>query len=105
MQWIRGRLRGCCLCKCDIHFTVMKLFWVKLIERYMLGSNVRENTYICQTSGRPNGRSSSPGRGKNFLHIVQTGSLAHPASYPMARGGYFPGGKAAGAWSWPLTSS
>jgi hypothetical protein len=28
---------------------------------------------------------------------VQTGSEAHPASYPMDTGGYFPGGKAAGA--------
>jgi hypothetical protein len=28
----------------------------------------------------------------------------HPASYPMGTGGKFPGGKAAGAWSWPLTS-
>jgi hypothetical protein len=25
----------------------------------------------------------------------------HPASYPMATGGSFPGGKSAGAWSWP----
>jgi hypothetical protein len=31
------------------------------------------------------------------LHIVQTGSEAHPASYPMGTGGAFPGGKAAGA--------
>jgi len=25
-------------------------------------------------------------------------------SYPMDTGGSFPGGKAAGTWSWPLTS-
>jgi hypothetical protein len=32
-------------------------------------------------------------------HCVQTGSGAHPASYPMAIGGWLiPGGKAAGAW-------
>jgi len=37
-------------------------------------------------------------------HSAQTGSGAHPASYPMETRGYFPGGKAAGAWSWPLTS-
>jgi hypothetical protein len=37
------------------------------------------------------GRSSSPGRVKNFLH-VQTGSGAHPASYPMGTGGSFPRG-------------
>jgi hypothetical protein len=37
-------------------------------------------------------------------HLVQTGSWAHPASYPMGTRSSFPGGKAAGAWSWPLTS-
>jgi hypothetical protein len=41
----------------------------------------------------------------SLLHVVQTGSGAHPASYPMGTGGSFPGGKAAGARSWPLTSS
>jgi hypothetical protein len=30
---------------------------------------------------------------------------AHPASYVVGSRGSFPGGKAAGAWSWPLTSS
>jgi hypothetical protein len=48
-------------------------------------------------AGRPRGRSSSPGMGQDFspLHVVQTGSGAHPASYPMGTGGPFPGGKAA----------
>jgi len=32
-------------------------------------------------------------------HSVQTGSGAHPASYPMSTGG-----TADGAWKWPLTS-
>jgi hypothetical protein len=40
----------------------------------------------------------------SLLHRVQNGSWAHPASYPMGTGGSFPGSKAAGAWSWPLTS-
>jgi hypothetical protein len=31
-------------------------------------------------------------------------SEAHPASYPMGTRGSFPGGKAAGAWIWLLTS-
>jgi hypothetical protein len=31
------------------------------------------------------------------LHIFQTGSAAHPASYPVDTGGFFPGDKAAGA--------
>jgi hypothetical protein len=38
-------------------------------------------------------------------HRVQNGSGAHSASYPMSIRGSFPGGKAAGAWSWPLTPS
>jgi hypothetical protein len=37
-------------------------------------------------------------------HRVQNGSGAHPASYPMGTRSSFSGGKAAGAWSWPLTS-
>jgi hypothetical protein len=37
-------------------------------------------------------------------HRVKNGSEAHPASYPMGTTGSFPGDKAAGAWSWPLTS-
>jgi hypothetical protein len=33
----------------------------------------------------------------NFvIYSIQTGSRAHPASYPMGIGGYFPGDKAAG---------
>jgi hypothetical protein len=38
----------------------------------------------------------------SLLHRVQNGSGAHPTSYPMGTRGSFPGGKAAGAWSWPL---
>jgi hypothetical protein len=37
-------------------------------------------------------------------HRVQNGSEAHPASYPMGTRDSFSRGKAAGAWSWPLTS-
>jgi hypothetical protein len=33
----------------------------------------------------------------SLLHVVQTSSGAHQASYPMGTGGSFPGGKAAGA--------
>jgi hypothetical protein len=37
-------------------------------------------------------------------HRIQNGCGARPASYPIGTRGSFPGGKAAGAWSWPLTS-
>jgi hypothetical protein len=36
---------------------------------------------------------------------IQTGSGVHPTSYPNGYRGLFPGGKAVGAWSWPLTSN
>jgi hypothetical protein len=41
----------------------------------------------------------------SLLQIAQTGSEVHPTSYRMGTGGSFPGGKAAGALSWPLTSN
>jgi hypothetical protein len=52
-------------------------------------------------AGLQTGRSGVPvpaGAGNFSLHYrVQTGSGAHPASYPMDIRGSFPGGKAAGA--------
>jgi hypothetical protein len=39
-----------------------------------------------------------------YSHHVQNGSEAYPASYPMGDRGSFLGGRAAGAWNWPLTS-
>jgi hypothetical protein len=41
---------------------------------------------------------SIPGRARDFspLHCVQTGSEAHPASYPMGTGDFSPGGTVAG---------
>jgi hypothetical protein len=44
-------------------------------------------------AARPSGWSSSPGRVNNILHVVETGSGAHPASYPMGAGGSFRGVK------------
>jgi len=37
-------------------------------------------------------------------NFSQTGSGAYPVSYLMGTRDSFPEGKAAGAWSWPLTS-
>ena len=42
--------------------------------------------------------------GATFSAPVQTGPGAHPASYTMGTGS-FPGGKAAGEWRRPLTTS
>jgi len=47
-----------------------------------------------------------PSGSRNFSrhHRFQTGSGTQPASYPMGIRGSFSGHKAAGAWSWWLTS-
>jgi hypothetical protein len=47
-----------------------------------------------------------PAGSRNFSlhHRLQKGSGAHPAFYSMGTRVFFPVGKAAGAWSWPLTS-
>jgi len=43
---------------------------------------------------------------ENFSqHHIQNRSGTHPASYPMGTRRSFPGGKSAGAWGWPPTSS
>jgi hypothetical protein len=55
--------------------------------------------YLYKTTGYGlEGPGSIPGRQDLFLlHIVRTGSEAHPASYPVGTGGDFPGGRVAGA--------
>jgi hypothetical protein len=47
-------------------------------------------------AGRPRGQSSCPGRVKNFLHVVQTGSGVH-LTYPMGIGCSFFEGRTARA--------
>jgi hypothetical protein len=42
---------------------------------------------------------SRQGQDFSLLRSLQTGSEAHPASYPVGTGGSFLGGKTAGAWS------
>jgi len=53
-----------------------------------------------------NNRDSIPGRVTNFYlwHHLQTGCRTHPATLLVGTDISFSGGKAAGAWSWSLTS-
>jgi hypothetical protein len=57
-------------------------------------------------TGRPRGRSSSPGRGKIFLLSTSTRPVLGPTQPPIewVPGALSPGCKAAGSWSWPLTT-
>jgi hypothetical protein len=40
----------------------------------------------------------------SLLHVVQTGFEAHPTSYPMGTGGFFPEGKAEADHSSPASA-
>jgi hypothetical protein len=63
------------------------------------GAGIAQSVSRLATDWTSEGSSLSPYR------VVQIGSEAYPASYPMGTGGYFSVGKAAGASSWPLASS
>jgi hypothetical protein len=66
-----------------------------IVARQRLSRNVTHG-YLGLRAERP-GFDSWHGQEISLLHRVQTGSGAHPASYPMGIGGSFPGGKVAGA--------
>jgi hypothetical protein len=54
---------------------------------------IRDSSVSIATAYGLGGRGSIPGKGKrcSLLHSVQTGSVAHPASYTMGTVGSFPG--------------
>jgi hypothetical protein len=62
---------------------LLRLFFSKISFNSAVGiaAGYRLDERECQ--------SSSPGRVKNFLYSVQTGSGAHPASHPMGIGRFF----------------
>lgn len=77
------------------------------------GNSISVCSYCCYSLAslskpgyRLHCRGSIPDRNKRFslLFSVQTGSGTDPASYPLGSGGSFPDGRAAGAWTLPLTS-
>jgi hypothetical protein len=56
----------------------------QLVQRLATGWTTEESEF-----------ESPLGQKFTFLYIVQTGSGAHPTSYPMGTGGFFSGSKAA----------
>jgi hypothetical protein len=63
------------------------------------------HTTLNLRAGRPRGRSSSTCGVKNFRFSTSSRPALGPTQPPVptGTGGYFPGAKATGAWSWPLT--
>jgi hypothetical protein len=76
----------------------------EVCHEYDASSVLNKFVQLSQYTVWTTGIRSPAGEEKFSLHRVQTGSGAHPASYPVGTGTCFTGGKAAGAWSWPLTS-
>jgi hypothetical protein len=91
-----------------IYAIIWKLEAVKFLVMYVPALSFRTELSIALGYGLDDwgSRVRFPvGAGNFSLHYrVQNGSGAHPASYPIGTEVSFRGGKAAGAWSWPLTS-
>jgi hypothetical protein len=80
---------------CYTDWTIFFLSWslllIALARRNLVGTHSLIGTATGYGMDDQGGRSSSPGRVKNFLfHFFQTGSGVHPTSYTMGTGGSFP---------------
>jgi hypothetical protein len=70
------------LCDCIYYLSAI----VDIIVSY-------SNTLVPRAMGwKAGARFSAGARDLSLLHSVQTGSSAHPTSYPMGLGGFFPRG-------------
>jgi hypothetical protein len=79
-------------------------FWKKIKHNLLSGAGIAQ-WYSAGLRAGWSGVRVQVGGGNFSPHLrVHTGSGNHPASYPMGTGDSSPGGKAAGTWSWPLTS-
>jgi hypothetical protein len=74
-----------------------------IVFLYGLGAGIAQLYSAGLRAGRSGVRIPAGAWNFSFHHRVQTGSEALSASYPMRTSGSFPEGKAAEAWSWPLT--
>jgi hypothetical protein len=90
-----------CHQKCG-DYCKMKMFTFSVIRQVESGQRSRFSDCLWALWSMV--RSSNPGRFKNFLHVVQTGSGAHRASYPMDTGA-ISSWESAEAWRWPFTSN
>jgi hypothetical protein len=80
--------------------------WMRILSRFLWKWDPRELSRYSDwlRAGNLRDRSSNPGGFKNILCSTYS-RPAHPASYPNGIGGFLLGGKAAGTWRWPLTTS
>jgi hypothetical protein len=83
------------------------LRFVELISKaYFICKEPGEYSWLA-TGSTPEGSEFKSWWGQDFspLRVIQTGSGAYLAPYPVGTRGSFPGGKVARVRSWPLTSN
>jgi hypothetical protein len=114
-QWLLWPGVGfvCCY-NCDVPSEAKFCFWkVTVATHWALTAAINVGAGIDQSVQWLDYRLDSwwivvgfPAGAREFslLRNIQTGSVAHPASYSMAPRDALPWDKATGAWSWPLTS-
>jgi aryl-phospho-beta-D-glucosidase BglC (GH1 family) len=83
--------------------------FTNVISHYLWSYKSRDSSVRIATGYGLDARVSTvrfPAGDRNFSlrHRIQIDSGAHPVSYPMGTGGTFPLDKAAGPWSWLITS-
>jgi hypothetical protein len=74
-------------------------FWTKAIKFVILPLGYYEPVQRQATGWTAGVRCQARTTYFSLVHRVQTGSEAHPASYPMGAGSSFSNGNAAGVWS------
>jgi hypothetical protein len=105
---IRGPLFGHKYWEC-LHILNVMIIFIQTVTTLGSFKNFvffwRSRYSDCLQAGWPRGRSSSPGRVKHFLFFMLSKAIPGPTQPRIHTGGSFSGGKAAGAWSWPLISN
>jgi hypothetical protein len=91
-----------------LHLVVLPSEKLNFIDIPLIGKSRDSSVGIALGYGldRRGSRVRFPAGSGNFSlhHHVRNGSGAHPVFYAVGTRGCFPGCRAAGAWSWPLTS-
>jgi hypothetical protein len=94
------------------YFQFLNVFVIKLNHLYVYYIHLREPENLSRfndwlRAGRPRGRSSSPSKVKKFLFSTSSRPALRSTQPPIqwVPGALPQGGKAAGAWSSPLTSN
>jgi hypothetical protein len=88
----------------DFRGSVPGMMTSDISSRPFPGAGIAQRYTTGLRAGWPGVRVPAGAGNFSLHHRVQTGSGVLPVYYPMGSRVSFPGGEAAGAWSWPLLS-